>query len=389
MALAGDLMFPSPKVSFVVPCYNLGHLLPECVNSILNQTYRDFEVLIMDDCSPDNTESVAKSFKDPRVFHVRNDHNLGHLCNYNKGITMSRGEYVWLISADDYLRKPYILERYVELMESHPAVGYACCSGVSVKNGEETEVLKYSVYDTCDRIVNGRTFLKRLLNQNIVLAASAMARRECYEKISLFPLKASWGERPVDMGWIGDWYLWCMFALFTDVAYFAEPMVSYREHDLSMTETVTRQENIERCSESEIGMLWMIRNKARELGLSEVCADCLSAVAYAYAQHCASKQYRRSVSSMTIDQFEQSLVRSTDNEQERNWIRARFFAGIADEQRVRGDSSTATRFYLTGLKRDPRMPKVYVKLLLIHLGKPGEYLLSVLRSLRVVCRSIM
>src|SRR5947209_11370258 len=85
-----------PKVSFVVPCYKLAHLLPECINSILSQTFKDFEILIMDDCSPDNTEEIARSFKDPRVKHIRNDPNLGHLRNYNKGIELSRGRYIWL-----------------------------------------------------------------------------------------------------------------------------------------------------------------------------------------------------------------------------------------------------------------------------------------------------
>src|ERR1035437_2272954 len=96
-----------PKVTFVVPCYNLAHLLPECINSILTQSYEDFEILIMDDCSPDATPQVAQSFRDPRVKHIRNEKNLKHLANYNKGISMARGAYVWLISADDLLFKPY------------------------------------------------------------------------------------------------------------------------------------------------------------------------------------------------------------------------------------------------------------------------------------------
>jgi glycosyltransferase involved in cell wall biosynthesis len=94
----------SPTVSFVVPCYKLAHLLSDCVDSILGQTYREFEVLIMDDCSPDNTPEVARSFQDARVKYIRNPTNLGHLHNYNKGIGLSQGKYVWLISADDYLR---------------------------------------------------------------------------------------------------------------------------------------------------------------------------------------------------------------------------------------------------------------------------------------------
>jgi len=112
----------TPIVSFVVPCYKLANLLRECVESILSQTYGDFEMLIMDDCSPDNTPEVAQSFQDPRVKYVRNEPNLGHLRNYNKGIRLTRGKYVWLISPDDYLRPPYILQRYVELLDRHPRV---------------------------------------------------------------------------------------------------------------------------------------------------------------------------------------------------------------------------------------------------------------------------
>src|SRR5262245_24068741 len=111
------------KVSFVVPCYNLAHLLSECINSILSQTYEDFEVLIMDDCSPDQTPAVAQSFRDSRVKHIRNEKNLGHLRNYNKGIELSCGKYVWAISADDCLRRPYALERYIKVMEECPEIG--------------------------------------------------------------------------------------------------------------------------------------------------------------------------------------------------------------------------------------------------------------------------
>lgn len=68
-------------MSFVVPCYKLAHLLAECVSLILAQTFEDFEVLIMDDCSPDNTMEVATSFRDRRVRYVRNDRNVGHLRN--------------------------------------------------------------------------------------------------------------------------------------------------------------------------------------------------------------------------------------------------------------------------------------------------------------------
>src|SRR5262249_9321183 len=160
------------------------------------------------------------------------------LGNENEGVRLSRGKYVWIISADDYLRRPYITQRYVELMEKNPRVGYAFCSGVSVRNGREMEVLSYSKYRDQDEIVHGHALLRDLLYGNFVLAASVMVRRECYEKISMYPPFVELGGAKIDMVWAADWYLWCLFALSFDVAYFAEPMVSYREHDLSISSSL-------------------------------------------------------------------------------------------------------------------------------------------------------
>src|SRR5271163_1351179 len=142
----------NPKVTFIVPCYKLAHLLPDCIRSILSQTFQDFEILIMDDCSPDHTPEVAASFADPRIIHVRNEPNLGHLRNYNKGISLARGEYVWLISADDYLRRPYVLERYLQVLDEHPKVGYVFCPGVKVRGGKEVGDLDYSFHGVRDRV---------------------------------------------------------------------------------------------------------------------------------------------------------------------------------------------------------------------------------------------
>jgi glycosyltransferase involved in cell wall biosynthesis len=364
----------TPVVSFVIPCYKLAHLLPECVESILDQTYGDFEVLIMDDCSPDNTPEVAQSFQDPRVKHIRNEPNLGHLRNYNKGINLTRGKYVWLISADDYLRRTYILERYVSLLDRNPQVGYTFCPGVGVRNGRETEILGYSAHGNRDRIFDGRVFLKKLLKEYTrlgIVAASGMVRRECYERVSFFQL---------DMPYAGDWYLWCVFALYFDVGYFAEPMVCYREHDLTMTNNLM-QGNAEKCATEDVTMPWVIKRKADEAGYRHLSRTCLHAAANAYALSMAPR-YRTSNWSMTLEQFEESLCRNIASESERNWVRARVYAGIADGCHRRGELPLAKQFYWAGLRKKPGMPKVLAKWLLLSLGKSGDYLWSILRSFR-------
>lgn len=369
-----------PTVSFIVLCYKLAHLLPECVKSILSQTYGDFELLIMDDCSPDDTEEVAKAFRDSRVKYVRNRENLGVLGNQNEGVRLSRGKYVWIISADDYLRQPYILQLYVRLMEAHPHVGYTFCSGVGVRQGQETGVLKYSKYRSRDLIVKGHVFLETLLYGNIVLAASAMARRECYEKISLFPVEMTWAGAPLNMIWAADWYLWCVFALSFDVAYFAEPMVCYREHELAISSSLN-QENIKLCVEADIAVPWLIRQWADQRGLRKVSAECLRAVAHQYAQHGQAKRYRGTVSRMSLEDFEQSLCRGTQIEKEREWIRARFYAARGDAFFREGNLAAARRSYLDGLQKDPGMAKVYAKLLL-SVGGPGSSLRRLQRRVR-------
>jgi glycosyltransferase involved in cell wall biosynthesis len=362
----------NPKVSFVVPCYKLAHLLPECINSILGQTFEDFEILIMDDCSPDNTPEVANSFKDPRVRHIRNEPNLRHLRNYNKGIELSRGEYIWLISADDYLRKPYVLENYIQVLEKSPRIGYSFCAGVGVRKGLETEVLSYSIYDKHDCVVSGHRLLEKLAYSNIVLAASGLVRRECYQRHGAFPL---------DMPYAGDWYLWCLFALHYDVAFFAEPMVAYREHDLSMTNKLFK-EDVASCCEEDVRVPWVIKRKAQEAGFARVSKVCLNALSRIYARSIATNKYGMANPSLTIEQFEESLVRNTHNEREQEFVRSRVYAGIGNEYYWRKEVDLAMQYYNSALEKDFWLARVHMKRLLLSMGRPGDFVRKALFSNR-------
>jgi glycosyltransferase involved in cell wall biosynthesis len=362
----------NPKVSFIVPCYKLAHLLAECIQSILSQTYRDFEILIMDDCSPDNTPEVARSFADPRVIHVRNLPNLGHLRNYNKGIRMARGKYIWLISADDLLRRDYVLERYVQLMEEHPEVGYAFCAGCALDDRQETGVIPSSMYRPQDGVFRGREFLLDLLKGNFILAASGMARKECYEKVSYFP---------EDMPYGGDWYLWCVFALNYDVAFFADPMVSYRVHDLSMS-TIMARKNMRAIFADIIGLPVRLRREGERLGDAAIVACCRETVIRQYADCLASKEIRDQKSQISLAEFEESLAEFTGSAEERREIRWRVFCGAGDRfcwQQGLGDSAS---MYWKALAIKPYMLSVWLKLALLKTGNTGNKIRNVLGGVR-------
>lgn len=113
-----------PTVSVVVPCYNYGRFLPECVRSVLDQQNVDVDLLIVDDASPDGSVAVARELADadPRVRVGEHRKNQGHIATYNEGLAAAEGEYVVLLSADDLLA-PGSLARSAALLQAHPDVG--------------------------------------------------------------------------------------------------------------------------------------------------------------------------------------------------------------------------------------------------------------------------
>jgi len=127
-----------PRVSIGLPVYNGGNFLEDALNSILRQTYTDFEVIISDNASTDRTEEISREFamRDSRIRYVRNEENLGPARNYNNVFSLSEGEFFkWAAHDDTYA--PEFLEKCVEVLERDPGVVlcYARTSFID-KNGK-------------------------------------------------------------------------------------------------------------------------------------------------------------------------------------------------------------------------------------------------------------
>lgn len=114
----------SPKVTVLMPVYNGEKYLREAVDSILAQTFRDFEFVIVDDASTDGSREIVISYADPRIVLVSNERNLGLTASLNRGLDIARGEYVARMDSDD-VSLPERLERQVAFMDANPDVG-AC-----------------------------------------------------------------------------------------------------------------------------------------------------------------------------------------------------------------------------------------------------------------------
>src|SRR5262249_36520317 len=112
-------------VSVVVPAFNYGHFLPDCLASVLDQEGVDVDVLVIDDASTDNTFDVASDFSDldPRVRVVRHQHNRGHIETFNEGLVAATAPYVLKLDADDMLA-PGALARSTALLDANPNVGF-------------------------------------------------------------------------------------------------------------------------------------------------------------------------------------------------------------------------------------------------------------------------
>lgn len=112
------------KVSVIIPTYNRAHFLAEAIQSVLDQTFTDFELIIVDDGSTDNTEDIVMKFKDPRIRYI-NQENSGVSAARNTGIKASDGEYIAFLDSDD-IWLPQNLDFKVKLLDARPEIGLVC-----------------------------------------------------------------------------------------------------------------------------------------------------------------------------------------------------------------------------------------------------------------------
>ena len=105
-------------VSIIMPSYNTGKFIQETIDSVINQTYDNWELIIVDDCSSDNTDEIVKSIKDDRIFYLKNKKNSGAAVSRNKALKMAKGKWIAFLDSDD-LWMPQKLEKQVRFMEEN------------------------------------------------------------------------------------------------------------------------------------------------------------------------------------------------------------------------------------------------------------------------------
>lgn len=214
-------------MSVCIPSYNRAQYLPAAIESVLSQEFEDFELVISDDASDDETPAVCGRYSDSRVRFVASPRRLGLAGNYNRCVELAHGDYVVLLHSDDALRPEY-LKRAAAVLDAHEDVGLVHCATQHIDEAGNPLTLQ-RLFDT-DTIDREEVTLRHLLLDGCVVSpAGVMVRREIYEAVGLFSDKIVWSE---------DWHMWSRIALTCPVAYISEPLSLYREHGDNSTSAV-------------------------------------------------------------------------------------------------------------------------------------------------------
>jgi len=315
-------MSSAPLVTFVVPCYKYAHLLGKCVSSILAQDYENVEVLIMDNCSPDNTPEVAQSFQDSRVRHIRNDSNLGAEQNFNEGLTLARGKYVWILSADDLLRSPAVLRRFVDVLEQNANLGFVFCRAIELNGEKEGGIVRWADCGDQDCTWNDATFALRLIESSCIAFSCVLMRKECLNRVGMFP---------IDLPFAADWYFWIMLAMHYGVSYLAEPMVFSRVHQDSLT-TQHGREYARICVGDEFSVLWRAGRQAERAQNAYLRDACRAALIHR-AKRCLMTGLWGTVHCISASEFEEILTSRVPDLNDLQQIRISVYNSLTDDVR--------------------------------------------------------
>ncbi len=215
-------MSNKPTISVVMPGYNAERFLKEAIDSVLAQTFTNFELIFINDGSTDSTESIVKSINDPRIVYLDNGENKGLAYSFNVGIKIARGEFIARMDADDICVKNRFAKQ-VAFLNSHPKVGVVGSSIIVID--ENNRAIKTLKRDRDHINIKWSSLFSTPMYHPTVMARTEILKNNLYDE------SLSNSE---------DYELWSRL-LFTTDTHFAnmdEPLLRYRIFPNSFTRTL-------------------------------------------------------------------------------------------------------------------------------------------------------
>jgi glycosyltransferase involved in cell wall biosynthesis len=208
---------PTPTVFIIIPTYNRAKLIKRAINSALKQSFENFEIIVVDDASKDDTQKVIEDFDDPRIIYIKQDKNLGSGASRNTGINASRSQYIAFLDSDDEWL-PYKLEKQLNVFQAHE-------SSVGVVYGHWKDINAKTLKTNVKRPELRGSIFNDLLYTNVVGSPSGvLIRREYFSSISGFDT-----EIPST---VDDWDIWIRLACLTKFEFVSEVLtIMWDEQD--------------------------------------------------------------------------------------------------------------------------------------------------------------
>ena len=212
----------TPQVSICLLTYNRADRLRKTLESILNQSFPDFELIIADDCSTDATEEICLQYArmDKRIKYIRNLANLGMPGNLNAALQTASGKYLANLHDGDIYHKD-LIARWEKALDTYPSAGFVF-NAYRVVNDDGSARVYHESYPP---LIQGRELVRRLLSQwSSCVFGTVMARRSVYERLGWFDPQ---------FGNFSDVDMWIRIASFYDVAYINTPLMDLMPRDSS------------------------------------------------------------------------------------------------------------------------------------------------------------
>jgi glycosyltransferase involved in cell wall biosynthesis len=209
-----------PLVSFCIPTYNRAAFIAATIRSVLAQTVQDFEIVVVNDVSPDDTRGAVTTITDSRIRYYENEKNLGVPENLNRALSLARGEFLVLLEDHDLLEADY-LEATLGVMHRHPSVGFVATGLVTIDDADR-RLQRFT--ESFPEFMPGKTLLRRLLTRtHCPFSVTTVMRRSSLQSIEPLFDARYW--------WYADQFLWLRLAAQADFGYIGRPLLRFRTRE--------------------------------------------------------------------------------------------------------------------------------------------------------------
>jgi glycosyltransferase involved in cell wall biosynthesis len=216
-------------VSVILPAYNCEKFIGQAIGSVLQQTFTDFELIIINDGSTDKTEFSIIGFDDPRIVYIKNQHNRGLIFTLNRAIDIAKGKYIARMDADD-ICKPQRLSKQKELLDRHDDLTMVASTiDLIDENGADA-----GVWELDRKTVDPEQIKKRLVHENCIAHPTVMIRAGVLKEFKYTPGQVN----------IEDYDLWLrLLSHGHRISKINEPLLLYRIHGSSITNLDLKNKN--------------------------------------------------------------------------------------------------------------------------------------------------